>query len=237
MGARGLQRPLLSATIIPTMDLSVKQRTVLGKASNALRKQGLIPAQLYGHGIENKNLSVDGKEFRKVFKEAGENTVVYLVAEDGKKHPVLIHDIQRDSVSSEIDHVDFHEINMNEVITAPIPLEFVGESPAGKVGGVVTRIMDTIEVESLPADLPQSFTVDLAMLAELNQSIYVKDLAVPKNVKVLVDLEAVIATVAEVKEEVIEETPVDLSAVVVESEEKAAERAEKKEAGAEGSAE
>lgn len=229
--------PPASAILKPTMDLSVKQRTVLGKATNALRKQGLIPAELYGNGIKNQSLSVDGKEFRKVYKEAGENTVVYLVSEDGKKHPVLIHDIQRGYVSSEIEHVDFHEINMNEVISAPIPLEFIGESPAAKtLGGVVTRAMDSIEVESLPADLPQSFIVDISALAELNQSIYVKDLVVPKNVKLLVDPETVIATVAEVKEEVIEETPVDLSAVVVESEEKVAERAKGKE-GEEASAE
>lgn len=217
------------------MDLAVKTRATFGKAVKTLRKQGLIPAVLYGRGVPNKSLTVDAKEFKKLFKEAGENTVVNLALEDGKKHPTLIHEVQRDFISNEVQHVDFHEVRMDEKIKAPIPIVFTGESPAIKsLGGILNRSMDEIEVEALPGDLPQAFTVDLSALAELNQSIYVKDIVAPRAVKIMVDPETVIATVTEpVKEEeiVAPPEPADVSAVKVESEEKKEGRAKEKTAG------
>lgn len=216
------------------MDLAVSNRTKFGKSTKSLRTKGLIPAELYGHGMENKHLEVDGKVFRKVFKEAGENTIINLVLADGKKHPALVTDVQYDFVSSEIQHVDFYEVRMDQKIKAPIPIEFVGEAPAIKeFGGVFTRSMEEVEVEALPADLPQSFTVDISTLKELNQSVYVKDLQVPANVKLLVDSDTVIATITEPRKEEEIVAPVetlDVSKVAVESEEKAKERAVEKEA-------
>ena len=214
------------------MDLAVQPREKLGKSVRSLRKQGLLPAELYGHGIKNVHLSVSFKEFVKVFKEAGSNTLVTLVL-GGAKRPALIHDIDKDFLSDEITHVDFYQVKMDEKLKTKVPLEFLGESPAVKEqAGILNKAMTEIEVEALPADLPHRLTVNLAALLELNQSIYVRDVAVPKGAHILVDPETVIATVTPpVAEEVeVVETPVDVTAVKVETEEKKAERTAEKEA-------
>lgn len=214
------------------MDLVAEKREVFGRAVRQLRTQGLIPAELYGHGLPNLHLSVPAKEFLKVFKEAGENTVVTVVV--GKeKLPVLIYDVERHPVSDEIMSVDLYQVRMDEKIRANIPLEFMGEAPVVKETiGVLIKSMHEIEVEALPADLPHDIKVDLSGLAELGQSIFVKNLNVPAGVKINVDPETVVVSVtakALEEEKVIEETAaVSVEQVAVETEEKKAERDAKK---------
>lgn len=222
------------------MELQAQARTVLGKSVKTLKEQGLIPAEFYGRGFPNQTLIVARGEFEKVLKSAGESTVITLEV-DGKKHPSIIHDLQHDPISGEIIHVDFYGVHMDEKINAHVPVEFTGEAPAIKAhGGVLNKAVDEIEVEALPADLPHSFVVDVSILTEIDQSIYVKDIAVPKNVKVVLDPETAIVTVMPpIKEEEIAPPAVDVADVVVETEEKKAERdAEKAEkaAGADGEA-
>ena len=211
------------------MDLAVETREKFGKKVKSLRLQGLIPAELYGHGVKNLHLTVSAREFLKVFKEAGENTIVNLLVHDEKK-PVLIHEIKTNYLSGEIDHIDFYEVRLDEKIKAKIPLEFTGEAPAQKTkGGVLNKAMSEIEVEALPGDLPHRFTVSLEGLDDLNKSFYVKDLKVSPNVRILVDPETVVVTVTEpVKEEEKVEVAPDVTAVKVEVEEKKAERTAEK---------
>jgi large subunit ribosomal protein L25 len=208
------------------MQLPVQTREKFGKSVKTLREQGLIPAELYGRGINNVHLAVEAKQFKKIFREAGENTVIDLAL--GKEpRKALIHGVQRNPVSQEIEHIDFYQVRMDETITAKVPFEFAGEAPAVKeYGGILNRTMNEIEVEALPGDLPHSIQVDLAELKELNQSVYVKDLKLPRGVEVTVDPETVIVTVAEpMKEEEAAPAPAaDVSAVKVETEEKKAER-------------
>lgn len=217
------------------MDLTVRNRERFGKAAKALRKQGLIPAELYGHGISNLHLTVDAKEFRKIFREAGENTVITLCI-DGEKRPALIHDVERDYLGGEVIHVDFYQVRMDEKLKAHVPIEFIGEAPAVKVlGGILNRTISEIEVEALPADLPHRLTIDLSPLMEMNQSVYVRDIPIPAGVKILVDPETVVATVAPpIEEEVAAAPPTaeisEVSEVKVETEEKKMER-EKEKAG------
>lgn len=207
------------------MDLIVKNREKFGKAVKALRRDGLIPAELYGHGIKNAHISVPVRDFGKVFKEAGQNTVVNLLL-DKAEHPALIYGVAKDYLTGEITHVDFYQVKMDEKIKAKVPFEFAGNAPAvGDKGGVLNRVMSEVEVEALPADLPRRLTVDLSPLTDLNASIYLKDIVLPKGVKFLIDLENVIVTVtAPAAEEEKAEAPADLSAVKVEAEEKKAER-------------
>ncbi len=217
------------------MDLAVLKREKFGKQVKALRAEGLVPAELYGHGVENVHLSIPVKDFNKVFKEAGTNTVVTLLI-DKDKRPALIYDVSRDPVSGDLAHVDFYQVKMDEKITTKVPLTFVGEAPAVKAkSAVINKSMTEIEVEALPQDLPHSLTVDLSVLDDLDKSIYVRDLAVPRNVKVLVDPDTAIATAtppAKEEEKVVEEVATDVSEVKVETEEKKAERqAEKAEKG------
>ena len=218
------------------MNLEVQIRNEKGRRVKDLRQQGLIPAELYGKGIENMHLAVKSRDFKNVFKEAGESSIINIVISDKNKKeeiPVLIHDIQKDYLTDDIIHIDFYRVRMDEKIRTHIPLEFIGESPAVKnYGGILNKSMLEIEVEALPKDLPHNIPVDISQIKELDQSIYVKDLSIPKNVKILVDPETVIATVSLPKEEVPSE-PIDVSAVKVETEEKKLERSKEKEAGTE----
>jgi len=210
------------------MELVVQQREKFGKQVKSLRKAGLVPAELYGADAENLHLSVSEKEFVKVFKSAGENTIVNIVL-DGNKTPVLITEVDYDPIVGNPRHIDFYRVRMDEEIKTEIPLVFIGEAPAVKdKGGILTRVMHEIEVEALPADLPHDFQVNLALLDDLEKSIHVRDLNAPSGVKILDGGDSVIATVkAFVEEAVVEEQKIE--DVKVESEEKAEERKKEKE--------
>ncbi len=202
------------------MELSVQKREILGKKVESLRQEGLIPAELYGHGSENIHLSVPAKEFSKLFKEAGESTIINLNLEN-KKLPVLIHDLQKNPLNDEISHIDFYQVRMDEKITASVPLEFIGEAAAVKEkGGVLIKAVQEIEIEALPADLPHKIEVDLNHLSDIGMNIHVKDLKIDRKARILVDPETVIAIVAEPTKEEIEEKPITVEEVKVEGEEK-----------------
>lgn len=218
------------------MDISVHIRENLGTAaSKAQRGMGLIPAELYGHGIKNEHFSVAAKDMVRAFKEAGTSTVLYLLVADKngassnkqEKKSAIIHDVIRDPLTGEIAHVDFYAVRMDEMITARIPLKFMNEAPAVREkAAILNKSMSEIEVEALPKDLPHEFTIDLSVLNDLDQSIYVRDIKAPKGVTILVegDTAVVTATPPLAEEEKIEAAPVDVSAVKVEGEEKKAER-------------
>lgn len=187
------------------VQLQAQNREIFGKKVSSLLEQGLIPAEAYGHGIENKHICVERKSFASVLKEAGESTIIELVI-DGKKHPALIHQVSTDILGDTTVHVDFYLVKMDEKIRTSVQLNFVGEAPAVKEkSGVLIKAMDEIEVEALPADLPHQIDVDLSALADLNQSIHVKDLKVSDKVRVLADEDTTVATVTEQR---VEEEPV-----------------------------
>lgn len=223
------------------MELNVQKREKLGRGVKALRKQGLVVAELYGKGLENLHLSMSAKEFKKVFKQAGENTIVNVLL-DGKKHPVLIQDVSYDPLTDEAWSVDLYQVRMDQKLKVGVPVEFVGVAPAVKEkNGLLVKALQELEVEALPADIPHNFKVDLSKISDIGQSIYVKDLEVPANVKVMVSPETVVATVtAKVTEE--EELKMRQAAVAgvegvkVETEEKKAEREATKAATAETAA-
>ena len=208
------------------MDLAVSTREITGKKVRMLRKEGLVPAELYGRGIKNVHLAVPVKDFNKVLKEAGTTSVITLTL--GKeKRSAMIHEVGRNFLTGEVLHVDFHEIRMDEKITAKVPLEFVGEAPAVKEkGAVVNKSMSEIEVEALPHNMPRQITVDLSSLDDLDKTIYVKDIPHPKGVEFLISEETAVATATPpAPEEVVAPVEtVDVSAVKVETEEKKAER-------------
>ncbi len=210
------------------MELIVQQREILGKKVKTLRKNGLIPAELYGHGKENFHLSVAAKDFSKLYKTAGESTVINLVL-DSEKIPALIHDVSKDSLADEFLNIDFYAVRMDEKIKTKAPLEFFGESPAVKKGGVLVKSMKEIEVEALPKDLPSHIEVDLSKLEEIHSNIYVRDLKISDKVKIFVGLETVVATIIEPVKEVVEEKPVSVEDVKVEAEEKKKAKEEEKE--------
>ncbi len=221
------------------MELIAEKREIIGKGISAVRNGGFVPAELYGHGMANTHLAVKVVDFRKIFRQAGENTLIDLVL-DGKKHPVMIHDVSFDPVSDEPMSIDFYKVRLDEKIKVRVPLSFVGESPAVKdLGGLLVKAMQEIEIESLPGNIPHSIEVSLAPLAAIGTSLHVRDIRFPEGVVAHVDHETVIATVTEKKEEeVLPVAEVTVDSVKVETEEKKAERQAKAEAKeSEGAAE
>ena len=188
------------------MELKVKNRTILGKKVKHLRVKGLIPAELFGHGVTNKHLEIPEKDIIDVYKKAGNHTIIQVITEDGEKIPTLISEVQYHPLSRKLLNVNLHQIKMDEIVETGVPIKFQGESPAEKNGLFVIRVLDEIEIEALPDKIPHSFEVDLSILKELGQNINVGDITIPKEVKILTSGETVIATVTErAKEEV--ETP------------------------------
>ena len=163
--------------------LQVEPRDVIGRQVKSLRRQGLIPAVVYGHGFKPLSIQVPVKELERVYAEAGESTVVYLNVA-GQDHPTIIHDIVRDPLSDKFLHADFYKVRLDQKIHAKIQLNFIGESPAVKVlGGILLKNISEIEVEGFPQDLPHQIDVDISSLAEPKSHIQVKDLATSNKLK------------------------------------------------------
>ena len=212
------------------MDLVVQKRDKFGKATRLLRRHGLIPAELYGHGLENRHLNVSLKDFNKAFKVAGESTMIELRL-DNERLPVMIHNISFHPISDEVLSVDFYQVRLDELIKVKVPLNFIGDAPAVKEkGGVLVKAIQELEVEALPSNLPHNLQVELSSIVEIGGSIHVQDIKVPQGVKILVNLETVVATVTEkAAEEVVTAVPeVTVESVKVETEEKKLERQAKK---------
>ena len=179
-----------------TLSLNVKSRTITGGKVNALRQEGLIPAVVYGHGLKNQNIVVPAIEFNKLFKEAGESSLVDLKVDDKKPIQVLIHDLQYDPIKNNIEHIDFYQVNVSEKITAEVKLKFIGESPAVKgQGGILVTPITKIKIECLPKDLMHELEIDISSLKTFDNIVRIKDLTVPVGIKVLVATDQVVALV------------------------------------------
>jgi large subunit ribosomal protein L25 len=175
--------------------LTVTTRKEAGKKLNILRRENKIPAVLYGHNVKSKPLLVDYLPFCKVFKEAGESSVIELLIDDKEKKNVLIKDVQRDPVTDKFLHIDFYQIKLTEKIKAKVSFVFFGISSAVKEkGGVLVKNIDEIEVEALPQDLPKEIKVDISKLKEFTDVVRIKDLNIPLAVEVLAKPEEIVAT-------------------------------------------
>lgn len=182
--------------MVDSIELVAQKRDVTGKQVKALRNDGLVPAVVYGHGIDPVSVAVGLRSLTKVFAAAGSNKMVQLSIDDGRPYNVMIQDVQTNSLSGHIIHADFYKIKMNEKIKAEIPLQIVGESTAVyKLEGSLIQALSSVEVESLPANLPESLEVDISVLDDFDKSIHVSDLTIPANVELLTDETELIAKV------------------------------------------
>jgi large subunit ribosomal protein L25 len=199
-----------------TFSLTVAERTERGKKLASLRDAGKIPAIMYGPKEPATPLTLDRVQFEKLFKEAGESSVITLEGLTAPKE-VLVHDVAFDPKRGGITHVDFYAIEAGKEITVSVPIEFEGEAPAAKLGGTLTKVLHEIEITCMPKNLPQHITVDVSVLDTFEKQIQVKDLVFPKNVTIGNSPEEVVALVQAVQEEV-EEAPaaVDMSTIEVE---------------------
>ncbi|MFZ5932816.1 MAG: 50S ribosomal protein L25 [Patescibacteria group bacterium] len=186
------------------MDKQVLQaqiRKVSGRKVKGLRKTGLLPANIYGKKIKSQAIEIALNEFNKVFAAAGETGLITLKIggkkANGEDRVALVANVQYDPVSDLPLHVDFRQVDLKEKVVAQVPVEVLGESPAEKGGvGTVVQYINEIEVEALPADLPEKFEIDVSALAEVDQAVLVKDLNYDKSkVGVKVDPEEIIVKV------------------------------------------
>ncbi len=176
--------------------LKANARDIVGKKVKRLRKDGAIPAVLYGRGVPSISLALDVRTFSKLYQEAGSSTIVSLHVAEAKPVKVLIKEPQLDPTSLKPIHVDLLQVNMKEKIRTEIPLEFVGESPAVvDLEGKLVHSLDAIEIECLPDDLVQHLDVDISGLTEFDQAIHVKDVSIPAGIEVLTDPELTILVV------------------------------------------
>lgn len=208
--------------------LNVEERVVLGKKVARLRRQGLTPANIYGHGIDSKAVQVPTPELLRLLKETSRNAIIDLsVGGEPGSRPVMIRSVQRDPVTHQILHVDFYQVSLKEKMRAEVPVHLVGESPAvTDLGGIQLQEVETLTVHALPTDIPPAIEVDVSGLTELEQSLHVGQLPKSERYEILADPDVVIVKVAapRLAAEEAEERPVEEA--VEEAMEEAAEEEE-----------
>jgi len=193
------------------IELNGQKRNVLGKKVKTLRREGLVPAVLYGHETAPVPLQFEERELNRVLAQAGEHRLIALkVGRSTKPQMALTRDVQWNTITGKPIHVDFYAVVMTEKITTEVPLVFVGEAPAADLAGtILLQNLDEVEIECLPGDLIEAIEVDVSELKEIDQTIYVKDLRVPPTVAILTEAEEVVAKVTwAAREEVEEVVPV-----------------------------
>lgn len=162
-------------------------RDLLGRKVKQLRQTGQIPATIYGKKVKSSSVVVSAADFQKVLAEAGETGLVELSA-GGTMHPVLIHNVQRDAVTDAILHVEFYQVDLKEKVKTKVPLVLIGESQAvAERKGVILSLLNEVEVEALPAELPEKIEVDVSKLSDVDQEVKVSELKVPQGVTLLTD--------------------------------------------------
>ncbi len=193
----------------------MKLKASIRKKEDKMDKKRVL-AVLYGPDIENKNLSLDGVELEKVYKEAGESNLIDLEIEGGETVKVLIKEVQNHFLKGHIIHVDFYEVDMKKKITTEIPLNFIGVSKAEKEqGALIIKNLDFVEVECLPGSLVNNIDIDLVALENIGNAINISDIKVPEGMEILNDDGEVIVSAIEpkqeeVKEEVVEEAEAEV---------------------------
>jgi large subunit ribosomal protein L25 len=193
--------------------LEANRRIILGKQNRRLRREGILPAVLYGSEFGSFPIELDRRTTSRLLARVSRSTLIELEV-DEQPHTVLVREIQRDPLRGRLLHVDFLKVRMDVRIRAEVPIELVGEAPAAKIaGGVLVTGVDAIEVEALPADLPDRVTVDLESLVNIDDSITVADLFIGENVRILTDLNELVARIIYEAEEIIPEAVVVAEAV------------------------
>ena len=176
--------------------LEAKKREVIGKQVKALRREGLLPAVIYGSDIEPMPLTLNTNEVRQILSVTGANTLITIKI--GKKeHLALVRDLQREVINRNLLHIDFQAVSMEETISTTVPVLVVGESPAVKeLNALLVTSMDYLQIEAKAKDLPDTISVDVSELVQIGDNIQVKDLIISGDVNILDDQELTVVVVA-----------------------------------------
>ena len=212
------------------LELEASKRDVTGKKVRFLRRQGVIPANLYGHGVDSTPINVDARSLKHLLAHAGKTDLISLKVDDSKDPvKVLMREVQRNPLTDEPLHVDFYQVRMTEKIKADVPLVFIGEAPVLKnvKNSSISHLIDSLHIEALPDDLPHNLEVDVSNIEELDQAIYVKDISLGHGITLLSDPEQMVVKVIEARKEEVIEVPAEAElaeeAEVTEEAEEAAE--------------
>ncbi|MBX4200220.1 50S ribosomal protein L25 [Candidatus Parcubacteria bacterium] len=197
-----------------TLKAELRDRT---QKPEGLRKAGKIPAVFYGKKTQATSISISETEFEKVWKKAGESTVVEIKTPESSLES-LIHEVDFDPISGKPRHADFYVFEKGHKVSVEVPIEFEGVSSAVKdLGGTLVKVMHALKVEAMPKDLPYNIVIDISPLVSFESQILAKDIKIPEGVTLLEKPEEVVALVSAPREEKEEESaPIDLTAIEVE---------------------
>ena len=189
------------------IELKVDARDTLGKKVRFLRRQGIMPVHVFGHGIESMALQCDSAELRHVLAEAGKTKLINLkIGKARKPRNVVVREIQRNPRTSELLHVDFYQVRMEEEIKVDVPIVLVGEAPALKSkSSMLVQELSTLAIECLPDKIPASVEVDLSSLEEAEEALHVRDLVLGEGVTILDDPDRIVAKISILPTEKLEE--------------------------------
>ncbi|MYJ01614.1 MAG: 50S ribosomal protein L25 [Chloroflexi bacterium] len=176
--------------------LQVETRSVLGKRVKQLRREGLVPGNVYGRGRESTSIQTSDTEVRRVFSAVDRNAVL-PISIDGASDtiPVVLREVQRHPVSRRILHLDFYEVDLERRIHSEARLVLVGSSEAEAQGGTVVQSLEHLMLEALPTEMPSIIEVNVSGLDDFGQSVLVRDLTLPDGVESLTDEAVAVATV------------------------------------------
>lgn len=193
--------------------IDARRRTVTGKQVKHLRKQGLIPATVYGKGFEPVSVQLDDRAFNAMYRKAGRTSLIDLMIDDVQTS-VFVQEVQRHPLSRAIIHIDFKVVDLKVAIHVEVPVIATGESPLVARGdALLNHALGVLMVEALPAELPQHIEVDISGLDTIDKSIQVRDVKVEGKYKILTDPDAVLLSLTQVRaveeEPAAEETPAE----------------------------
>ena len=185
------------------------KRGVTGKKVKVLRREGKLPAVIYGHGVDTMPIMVDHRSSSRILAKA-ESSSLITIALEGEEYPTLVREKQWDYIKRSLLHVDFQVVSMTEKIAAQVRVNLIGASPAvADFGAVLISGMNELEIEALPADLPEGIDVDFSILEKFGDSILVRDLVLSDKLSILTDPASMIAVATAPTEEIEEEVDVD----------------------------
>ncbi len=194
------------------------KREIKGKKVSTLRREGKLPGVIYGHHFETESIVMDLKSATKILNTATSSSIVTIVI-DGKEHSALVREKQRDYIRNQYIHVDFQAVSQTEKIRTKVGIVVTGVAPAVKdFNGVVVEGLDSIEVEALPKDLPERFTIDISGLANIGDAIHVSDVSVPATVTVLTPAGEMVVLITAPASEEVEQASVTAEGEAVEPE-------------------
>jgi len=191
-----------------TMTITARPRSVQGKKVATLRRQGILPANIYGHNVVSTAIELNQHDMALLLRRAGRTHLLTLTIEgEAAPRSVLVKEIQREPTSDRLLHIDFFQVSMREKLAITLPIQLSGHAPVlDTIDATVVQTLDALQVECLPGDIPESLTVDLGLLTTSSSAIHVRDLQLPETVTVMTDPDVVVASVSLTRGESEEET-------------------------------